>query len=98
MAINTATAGEEPVWHIFGSGFSPDVQEKVEWEKCLNRGHAVVSGHHRQGRLVEILQQKIVPWLRAFETFDGVKALLLSGQLRGMGIRTEVQNFTGYHV
>lgn len=89
-------AAPEPVWHIIGSCFSPIVEEKVEWEKCLNVHYDEVSGKPREVRLVEVLRHKIVPLLRSFETLEGIKKALFSNQLRGMGVRTELQNLTGY--
>lgn len=95
IEFNTADS-EEPVWHIFGRGFSPKVEDKVEWEKCLNARYAEVSGRPRQARLVEILREQGLPLLRSFETLDGVKNALFSNQLRAMGVRTELQDITGY--
>jgi hypothetical protein len=86
----------EPTWHIVGGMFSPSVEEKVEWEKCLNVKYAKVSGKPRQMRLVQIIEDRIIPLLHSFETLDGIKTVLFSGQLRGMGIRTELQHLTGY--
>lgn len=86
----------EPVWHIVGRMFSPDVKEKIEWERCLNVSRFEVSGKPREIRFLEILEDRIIPLLRAFETLEGIKAVLFSDQLRGMGIRTELQLLTGY--
>lgn len=86
----------EPVWHVIGSMFSPSVQEKVEWEKCLNVLRTEVSGKPRERRLIEIMQAKILPLLESFQSIEGIKELLFSGQLRGMGVRTELQDLTGY--
>jgi|GEM_PF-4242198 len=96
LELNPSKALEEPVWHIFGSVFSPSVEEKVEWEKCLNTRHTIVSTELRQTRLVEILRQKLMPLLRSFETLQGIKRVLFSGELRAMGVRTELQDLTGY--
>jgi len=95
ISLNPHTS-KEPVWHIIGSVFSPIVEEKVEWEKCLNVRYDEVSGKPRVVRLVEVLQQRIVPLLRSFETLEGIKKALFSNHLRGMGVRTELQNLTGY--
>jgi hypothetical protein len=96
IKLNRKSASEEPVWHIIGSVFSPQIEEKVEWERCLNTGYDEVSGKPRQVRLIEVLQEKIVPLLQSFETLEGIRKLLLSGQLRAMGVRTELQDLTGY--
>ena len=96
VQLNPAGGTAEPVWHIIGRMFSPSVEEKVEWENCLNISKSVVSGKPRETRLIEILEGRIVPLLQAFETLDGIKRVLFSGQLRGMGIRTELQDLTGY--
>lgn len=91
-----AEPSNEPTWHIIGSMFSPDVNEKVEWEKCLNTRYDTVSGKARQLRLVEILREKIIPLLKSFESLEGIRTSLFSGTLRGMGVRTELQDLTGY--
>lgn len=96
IRLNNNLHRTEPVWHIVGRMFSPSVREKIEWEHCLNILRKEVSGKPREARLLEILQERIVPLLRAFETLEGVKAALFSGQLSGMGIRTELQDLTGY--
>jgi hypothetical protein len=98
IQLNEASQTSEPVWHIIGGMFSPSVKEKVEWEACLNIAVSVVSGKPRETRLLEILQEKIVPLLLSFETLEGIKRVLFSGQLRGMGVRTELQDLTGYRV
>jgi hypothetical protein len=76
--------------------FSPSVEEKIEWEKCLDTRRSEVSGKPQETRRAEVLQEKIVPLLRSFETLEGIKKRLHSGQLRGMGVRTELQRLTGY--
>jgi hypothetical protein len=88
--------GPEVVWHIIGGMFSPSVEEKIEWEKCLDTRRSEVSGKPQETRRAEVLQEKIVPLLRSFETLEGIKKRLHSGQLRGMGVRTELQRLTGY--
>jgi hypothetical protein len=76
--------------------FSPSIEEKIEWEKCLNVSKEFVSGKPREQRLLEILQERIVPLVQAFQSVDGIKEVLFSGQLRGMGVRTELQDLKGY--
>ena len=96
VRLNPPGQATEPVWHIIGRMFSPNVEEIVEWEKCLNVSKPIVSGKPRETRLLEILQERIVPLLRSFETFQGIKKVLFANQLRGMGVRTELQDLTGY--
>lgn len=96
IQLNALGPTGEPVWHIIGSMFSPNVQEKVEWEKCLNVLKTEVSGKPRERRLIEIMQGRIIPLLESFQSLEGIRELLMSGQLRGMGVRTELQNLTGY--
>jgi hypothetical protein len=96
IQLNPAGLTDEPVWHIIGRMFSPSVEEKLEWERCLNVSKQVVSGKPRETRLLEILQEKIAPLLQSFATLDGIKAVLFSNQLRAMGVRTELQDLTGY--
>lgn len=95
IELNSTDAFNEPVWHIIGR-FYPCLEGKIEWERCLDIRHEVVSGKNRQARLVEIVREKIVPLVHSFETLDGIKKLLFSNQLRAMGIRTELQKLTGY--
>jgi len=85
IELNPPIISTEPVWHIIGR-FHPNVEAKIEWKKCLNIRYVEVSGKPRQTRLVEILQQEIIPLLHSFETIDGIRRLLFSNQLRGMGI------------
>jgi hypothetical protein len=96
VSVIQLNQGPELVWHIFGSMFSPSVEEKIEWEKCLDTRMTEVSGKARETRLLEILREKIVPLLRSFESLEGITNQLHSGRLRGMGVRTELQNLTGY--
>jgi hypothetical protein len=96
LRLNPLGQTGEPVWHIIGRMFSPSIEEKIEWEKCLNVSKEFVSGKPREQRLLEILQERIVPLVQAFQSVDGIKEVLFSGQLRGMGVRTELQDLKGY--
>jgi hypothetical protein len=96
LQLGRDDSGAEPVWHIVGRMFSPDVREKVEWERCLNVSRVEVSGKPREIRFLEILEERIVPLLLALETLEGIRAALFADQLRGMGVRTELQDLTGY--
>jgi len=96
LELGHDASGTEPVWHIVGRMFSPNVAEKIEWERCLNVSRVEVSGKPREIRFLEILEGRIVPLLQAFETLKGIKAVLFADQLRGMGVRTELQDLTGY--
>lgn len=94
--LNRDSAG--PDWHITGRRFSPKVEEKIEWERCLNLDIVEVSGKQREQRLEEILEQKILPLLRNLETLTGIKGALFEGQLKGFGVRSELQVLLGYSV
>ena len=60
LPLNPSSPSEQLVWHLFGRGYSPRVEDKVELENCLNSSYETVGGRHRVELLAEICKERLV--------------------------------------
>jgi hypothetical protein len=87
-----------PEWHIMGSRYSPQVQEAVELDRCLDLTRELVSGQPRMKRLEELFNEMVIPFLSEIRTVAGIRRAHREGLLRGVGVHRSLQMFLGVFV
>jgi hypothetical protein len=91
LPIIAAHPSDEPVWHLFGRGYSPKVDDKVELEDCLDANCETVRGRPRLELLTEICSNRFVPFVLSLRTIAGIKRAYDLGHLRRFMVRNELR-------